>query len=112
MAALVHSGLGHGRLKGLARARPSGRSGARWLTGNGATEREEHGESVSGLTRVRAVAWQLGDDGEETVEEVLSVGTSWAWREEKEDGEASEALTRAQEAVRRPGDEGKAAVVA
>jgi hypothetical protein len=87
VAALVHGGLGHSRPKGLARARPSGRFGAWWLTGDGATEREEHREFVLGLTRARAVAWRLGDGGEEMAEEVISVGTSWAQREEKEDRE-------------------------
>jgi hypothetical protein len=52
--ALVHGGLGHGRPEGLTGAGPSGRSGAWQLADDGAIEREEHGESISGLTRARA----------------------------------------------------------
>jgi hypothetical protein len=83
-AAPVHGGLGHGRPKGLAEARPSDRSGARWLTGGGTTERGLHGESISGLTGVQAAAWRPGDDGEEAVVVALGAGCSWPWREEKD----------------------------
>jgi hypothetical protein len=46
-----------------------------------------HGESISGLTGAWATVWRPGDSGEETVEEVLGVGSAWARREEKESGE-------------------------
>jgi hypothetical protein len=71
----------------LIRARPNGYSGAWWLTGNGATEREEHGESVSSLTGARVVAWRPSNGGEEVVVEALSASGAWARKEEKEDGE-------------------------
>jgi hypothetical protein len=64
-----------------------GHSGARRLTGDGATEREEHEESISDLTGARAVAWRPGNGGEEVAVEALGAGGAWAWREEKEDGE-------------------------
>jgi hypothetical protein len=48
--------LGQGVSDDLTGARPNGRSGARWLTGDGAMEREDHGESVSGFTEARVVA--------------------------------------------------------
>jgi hypothetical protein len=57
MAALVHGRQGLGRPKRLTGAQLSGRSRARWITDDGATEREEHGESISGLTGARVVAW-------------------------------------------------------
>jgi hypothetical protein len=68
-------------------ARPNGLSGARLLTGGGATGRGVHGESISGLTRAWAAMWRLGEGGQETVEEVLGAGSAWARREEKESGE-------------------------
>jgi hypothetical protein len=71
----------------LDRAQPSGCFGAQWLARGGATGRGVGGESISGLTRVRAAGRRLGDGGEEMVEEALSVGDTWAWREEKESGE-------------------------
>jgi hypothetical protein len=49
--------LGQGISDDLAGARPNGYSGAQRLIGDGATEREEHGESVSGLTGAWAAAW-------------------------------------------------------
>jgi hypothetical protein len=79
--------LGQGVGDDLTGARPNGCSGARQLTGDGAMEREEHGESVSGLTGVQAAAWRPGDGGEEVAVEALGAGDAWAWREEKEDGE-------------------------
>jgi hypothetical protein len=42
----------------------SGHSGARKLTSGGTTERGEHGELSSGLTRARASVWRPGDGGE------------------------------------------------
>jgi hypothetical protein len=51
-----------------------------------AHRREEHGESVSGLTVAWAAMWQPGDVGEEVAMEALGAGSAWAWREEK-DGE-------------------------
>jgi hypothetical protein len=60
----VHSGLAMADRRGLTGARPSGRSGARWLTGGGTTERGVHGESTSGLTRARAAVWWPVDNGE------------------------------------------------
>jgi hypothetical protein len=85
--ALIHGGLGHGWPKRLTGARPSSHSGARRLTGEGAIEREEHGESVSGLTEARAVVRRSFDGGEEVVVESFSAGGAWARREEKEDEE-------------------------
>jgi hypothetical protein len=85
--ALIHGGLGHGWPKRLTGARPSSYSGARRLTGEGAIEREEHGESVSGLTEARAVVRRSFDGGEEVVVESFSAGGAWARREEKEDEE-------------------------
>jgi hypothetical protein len=41
-----------------------GHSGAQEFTGDGATERGEHGEFVSGLTRAQAAVWRLGNGGE------------------------------------------------
>jgi hypothetical protein len=45
--------------------------------------------------------WRSGDGGEKMVDEVLSVGSAWVWREEKrrggnalEDGETSMVLTQ------------------
>jgi hypothetical protein len=64
-------------------ARPSGRSGARWPARGGATGRGVHVESISGLTGARAAVWRLGDDSEETTEEALGVGSTWAQREEE-----------------------------
>jgi hypothetical protein len=57
-------GLHSGRWQGLTRARPNGRSSARWLTGDGAMEKGAHGESISGLTGARAAVWRPGDGGE------------------------------------------------
>jgi hypothetical protein len=54
----VHGGLQPWPAEGLTGAWPSGRSGARWLTGDGAMERGARGESVSGLTWVRAAVWR------------------------------------------------------
>jgi hypothetical protein len=51
------------------------------------TGRGVHGESISGLTRVRAAVWQPGDGGEEMVEEALGAGSAHVRREEKERGE-------------------------
>jgi hypothetical protein len=70
--------LGQGISDDLAGARPNDCSGARWLSGNG-TEREEHGESVSGLTGAWAVAWQPRDGGEEVVVEAIGAHGTWAW---------------------------------
>jgi hypothetical protein len=84
---LVHGGLSQGWPKGCTRARPSGRSEARRLVGDGATQREKNGESVSGLTGAREALWQPGDGGEEVVVEALDAGDAWVWREEKEDGD-------------------------
>jgi hypothetical protein len=85
----------------LTRARPRGHSRSRQLVGDGATEREEHGESISDFTGAQAAAWRLGDGGEKMVEEVLSAGSAWVWREEKrrgrnalEDGETSAVFTQ------------------
>jgi hypothetical protein len=83
----VHGGPRTGPRRWLARGQPSSRSGPRWLTGGGATESGVHGESILGLTGARAAVWRSGNGDEETVEEVLSAGGAWAWREEKESGE-------------------------
>jgi hypothetical protein len=48
------------------RSLASGHSGARELTGEGAKERGEHGEPVSGLTGARVAVWRPGDGGGET----------------------------------------------
>jgi hypothetical protein len=48
--------------------------GAQELTGEGAKERGEHGEPISGLTRARAVVWWLGDDEEAVAEGKLDGG--------------------------------------
>jgi hypothetical protein len=53
------------------------RTRARWLVGDGATEREGHEESISGFTEARAAAWQPGDGSEEMAEEVLGAGGAW-----------------------------------
>jgi hypothetical protein len=53
-------------------ARPSGRCGARWLTGGGTTGRGVHGKSISSLTGVRAAVWWPDDGSEEMV-----VGAPW-----------------------------------
>jgi hypothetical protein len=79
--------LGQGVGDDLAGARPIGCSGAWRLVGDGAMEREEHGESVSGVTGAQVVAWRSGDDGEEVEAEAFGAGGSWVRREEKEDGE-------------------------
>jgi hypothetical protein len=50
--------LGQGVGDDLTGVRPNSCFGARRLTGNGAIEREEHGEFVSGLTGVRVAAWR------------------------------------------------------
>jgi hypothetical protein len=68
-------------------ARPSGRSGTRWLAGGGTAGRGVHGESISGLTGARAAVWRPGDGGKETTEEALGAGIAWEWRDEKESGE-------------------------
>jgi hypothetical protein len=73
--------------KELTEAWPSGRSGARRHTDDGATERGEHEESISGLTGVRAAVWRPGDGGEEAAVVALDGGGARAWREEKESGE-------------------------
>jgi hypothetical protein len=56
-ASPVHGGPQIGPRWWLTGARPSNCSGPRWLTDGGATERGLHGESISGLTGARAVAW-------------------------------------------------------
>jgi hypothetical protein len=58
----------------LTKARTRGHSRSRQLVGDGATEREEHGESISDFTREQAAAWRSGDGDEKMVEEVLSAG--------------------------------------
>jgi hypothetical protein len=55
-------GAGHGGLQpwpaeGLTGARPSGLSGARWLTDDGAMESGARGASVSDLTVARVAVW-------------------------------------------------------
>jgi hypothetical protein len=55
---------------------PHSHSGARELTGGGATERGGHRDIDSGLTVVRVAMSRPGDDGEETAEEVLGVGSA------------------------------------
>jgi hypothetical protein len=50
LAALVHSEPWPWPAEELTGAWPSGRSRARWFTGDGAMERGEHGKSVSVLT--------------------------------------------------------------
>jgi hypothetical protein len=65
----VHHGLTAARTEGAgARWRAhqnmaSGHSGARRLTGGGATERGEHGELGSGLTGAQVAVWRPGDGG-------------------------------------------------
>jgi hypothetical protein len=86
--------LGQGVGDDLTRARPSGRSGAWWLIGDGATEREGHEESISGFTEARAAAWRPGNDGEEMAEEVLGAGGAWARREEMRRGREGEVWWR------------------
>jgi hypothetical protein len=81
-----HHGLHSGRWQGLIKARPNDRSDARWLTGDGAMEKGARGESVLGLTEVRAAMWRLGDSGEEAAVVALGVGGAWA-REEEEESE-------------------------
>jgi hypothetical protein len=56
----------------LTRARPNGCSRARRLAGDGATERGQPGESISGLTGAWAAVWRPGDSGEEVAVEALS----------------------------------------
>jgi hypothetical protein len=86
--------------------------------GDGTTEREEQGESISGLTWV--CGWRCGD--------WATMVKKWRWRRpvraalgrgEKrrrmgrgtvEDSEAGTVLTQAREVVRWPGNDGKAAV--
>jgi hypothetical protein len=82
----VHGGLAMPGRRGLTGARPSGPSGAQWVTGGGATEGGVHGVSTSGLTGARAAMWRLVDDGEEMAVEVLGAGGAWAQREKKESG--------------------------
>jgi hypothetical protein len=62
-------------------------TGVQWLAGDGATKREEHRESVSGLTGPRAAMWWPSDGGEEVAVEALGAGGAWARREEEWDGE-------------------------
>jgi hypothetical protein len=50
----VHGGLAMPGRRGLTGARPSGPSGAQWVTGGGATEGGVHGVSTLGLTGARA----------------------------------------------------------
>jgi hypothetical protein len=77
-----HRGLHSGRWQGLTEAWPSGRSNAWWLTGDGAMEKGARGQSVSGLTGVRAAVWQLGDNGgKEAAVAVLGAGGAWVWEE-------------------------------
>jgi hypothetical protein len=59
----VHRGPRIVPWRGARRSLTSGPSGAREFTGEGATERGEHGESVSGLTRARAAVWQPDNGG-------------------------------------------------
>jgi hypothetical protein len=84
LEALVHGGPWPWPTEELTGYWPSGCSGARWLTGDGATKRGEHEESISGLTEARAVVWRPGDGGEETAVVVLSGGGARAQREGKE----------------------------
>jgi hypothetical protein len=87
------------------------RSGAWWLTGDGVTEREEHGESISGLTGARAAACQPGDGG----------GAARCRRrlgvERREEGRGEvrwwtvKPAWRSPRFERWPGDDGKAAAV-
>jgi hypothetical protein len=79
--------LGQGVGDDLTGARPNGCSEAQRLTVNGATEGEEHGESVSSLTGAWMAVWRPGDGGEEEAVEALCAGDTWVWREENEDGE-------------------------
>jgi hypothetical protein len=64
-----------------------GHSEAWELASGSATKRGGHRDPSSGLTGARAVVRWPGDDGDEAVEEVLGVGSSWARREEKESEE-------------------------
>jgi hypothetical protein len=81
-----HRGLHSGRQQGLAGAQHNGRSGARWLTGNGAMEKGARGESVSGLTGARTAVWRPGDSCKEAGAVALGVGGASVWEEEKESG--------------------------
>jgi hypothetical protein len=87
LRALVHDGLAMASRRGLARARPSSRSGAWQPTGGGTTERGVHGESISGLTGAPVVVWRPANGGEEMVEEALGASGAWVQREEKQSGE-------------------------
>jgi hypothetical protein len=78
--------LGQGVGDDLTGARPSAYSGVRRLAGDGAMEREEHGESISGFTRAWAVVWRPSDGSKEMAEEVRGAGGAWASREEKRSG--------------------------
>jgi hypothetical protein len=82
-----HGGPWTGVGDDLTGARPNGCSEAWWLTSDGTTEREEHGEPDSGLTGARAVSWRPGDDGEETAVEALNGGGAQAQRGEEESGD-------------------------
>jgi hypothetical protein len=57
LEAPVHGALWPWPVEELARAWPRGRSVARWLAGDGAMERVEHKESLSGLTGAWVMAW-------------------------------------------------------
>jgi hypothetical protein len=57
LVALVHGGPWPWSAEELTEAWPSGRFRARWLAGDGTTERGEHGESILGLTGARAAVW-------------------------------------------------------
>jgi hypothetical protein len=54
-----HCGLHSGRRQGPIVAQPNDRSGARWLTGDGAVEKGARGEFISGLTGARVAVWRL-----------------------------------------------------
>jgi hypothetical protein len=81
----VHRGPHSGPRPEFTGARPSCRSGARWLTAEAREARGQRGDPSGGLTSGGGVARQASDSGERS--SAVALGVRGAWGEEVKRGE-------------------------